>query len=338
MSHQIKQPSGFTLIELLVTISIIALLLGILVPVLGTSKKNANILKEAANLRNIHAGLATYGISNKDWFPGLTSAGKPMGHGGPIGKPTRHFLGKYYAAVTNIQALGIPNPSNSVSVNTAYAQAMLLDEGATSPAQWISPGEISRTGGNRLPTHVSQTVFEAVPTKGTSTATHAATAASTTGMVSVYNNSFAVLAYGVSTLKPEWKSNQNSKSVMMASRMIGNSNTQFHTGVNTSFFSVWTDVRSGFWRGAVVRGDSSTTTEDFKHTDPASPFGVLKYGSVAATSAGVTAAGQVVGPFARVIHEGIAGNPGTFSTPASQVGVAAVSGKFTVGQIASGLN
>jgi len=60
---------GFTLIELLVVISIIALLIGILLPALQRAKKNANALKDGTQLKQIHLAMTTYATSNGDRYP-----------------------------------------------------------------------------------------------------------------------------------------------------------------------------------------------------------------------------------------------------------------------------
>lgn len=334
MSHQVKKSSGFTLIELLVVISIIALLLGILVPVLGVAKKNANVLKEGVNLRNIHAGFATYGTSNKDWFPGIASTGKYQGYTGVVGTAAAtvaDFNGKYYAAMTNATTANAG--STATADTTAYAQAVLMDEGASTPAQWISPGETSTTGGNVAVTHATGTVFEATATKGTSTVTTTATSTSTTGMVSVFNSSYSVLAYGSGTLKTEWKSNQNQQAVVLASRMLGTSATAFDSSAAASFNSVWTDADSGAYKGSVVRGDTSTTTENFKRADPSTGFGTLKYGSVAGTAP--VSAAKVAGPFGQVT---VVTGAATYGTASTNIGAAQTSGALTTGEIVSGLN
>jgi prepilin-type N-terminal cleavage/methylation domain-containing protein/prepilin-type processing-associated H-X9-DG protein len=60
---------GFTLIELLVVISIIALLVGILLPALGAARKSAQNMQCLSNLRQIGLGLWAYSHENKDLFP-----------------------------------------------------------------------------------------------------------------------------------------------------------------------------------------------------------------------------------------------------------------------------
>ena len=54
-----KSHRAFTLIELLVVMSIIALLLGILLPALAKARKNALQVKCATQVKQMHAGLIT---------------------------------------------------------------------------------------------------------------------------------------------------------------------------------------------------------------------------------------------------------------------------------------
>ncbi len=61
--------NGFTLIELLVVISIIALLVGILLPALGAARKSAQNMQCLSNLRQIGIGNWAYSFESKDLLP-----------------------------------------------------------------------------------------------------------------------------------------------------------------------------------------------------------------------------------------------------------------------------
>lgn len=61
--------SGFTLIELLVVISIIALLIGILLPALGVARETARGSACLANSRSMGQATLTYSADNKTYYP-----------------------------------------------------------------------------------------------------------------------------------------------------------------------------------------------------------------------------------------------------------------------------
>jgi prepilin-type N-terminal cleavage/methylation domain-containing protein len=95
MAHLLKRPTGasprrpaFTLIELLVVVSIIALLIGILLPTLGEARRQAGIVSCIATIRGNGQGVASYTSDNQDRLPSAPP-GSGIGEGPNTGSSSQ---------------------------------------------------------------------------------------------------------------------------------------------------------------------------------------------------------------------------------------------------------
>ncbi|QQE11549.1 type II secretion system protein [Planctomycetota bacterium] len=65
--------NAFTLIELLVVISIVALLIGILLPALAAARKSAQQMKNSANIRSVGQAFFIHSQGNNGWYAGVNT-------------------------------------------------------------------------------------------------------------------------------------------------------------------------------------------------------------------------------------------------------------------------
>ena len=227
---------GFTLIELLVVISIIALLIGILLPTLSAARKTARQMTNTTQVRGMQSPCAMFAQGNRDLYPGRTSRttdedGNQLAHPGYVPDSTEETAesGWGFTVCGRFAILLLGNyfvGEYAISPVDATKKPWEIGDDPQDPEPVLNKAAARGRPGT---SHISYALLDIIPDS---------------------------VEGGHPPNKVEWRNTVNSESIIITDRAVG--------GDEDEIKSIWTN-KEGEWKGSVGWNDNHTSFEtDFK--------------------------------------------------------------------------